>query len=699
MTTYAPHYYTGTGAQTDFSVSFLYLQKAQVKVTLDGTPTTAFTWVNASTIRFTSAPAADVRIKVYRDTSAGAVSWADGATILGRDLNLSYKIARYLAEEAVAENLDTLGLDASRTKWDAEDKSFINVPEPSAAGDVVTKEWAETGMTSQLTLAIAAKTAAETAESNAETAEAAAEAAQAAADASASAASASAATATTRASEAASSASTASTQATAAATARTNAETAEAAAEAAQAAAEAARDLAEGYKDAAAVSAASAASSVTAAATAYDNFDDRYLGQKAADPTVDNDGNALTVGSLYFDTVVNKMKSWTGASWALMYNDTVAASAVPNDSAASGTTVADALSNLATSVSGKANTSHTHAQSDITNLVSDLAAKANTSDVTTSLAGKADVDGSNITGRLAANVGFVASATNLNTIVSSGVYRMHSGMTNGPSQFTADWGIMQSARGQDVGLQILSDFSSGEIAWRSMHNLGSPGSENWGTWRRIAHDNNIGAVLAGKTVSGDLTVAGRMTATQDFYTSGASASFIFADRSNATYSYIYSVASVINLDHSSGGTLLSLTADRSAQTLRDSGGTQRQIVHAGNVATYAATFSESSETSVPNAATAATWTHGLGARPRLFGVRARCLTAENGYAVGDEVDLPTLAAHDSDAAAMHGRVITADATVVRWLAVSLPLRIPRKDSGVAGNCIPANWRLVFWAIK
>ena len=59
---------------------------------------------------------------------------------------------------------------------------------------------------------------------------------------------------------------------------------------------------------AAAASAAAAAASEAAAATTYDNFDDRYLGAKASDPTLDNDGDALIDGALYFDTTLNVMK-------------------------------------------------------------------------------------------------------------------------------------------------------------------------------------------------------------------------------------------------------------------------------------------------------------------------------------------------------------------------------------------------------
>lgn len=66
---------------------------------------------------------------------------------------------------------------------------------------------------------------------------------------------------------------------------------------------------------AAASSATAAASSATAAAAALDNFDDTYLGAKSSDPTVDNDGDALTAGDLYFNTTANNLKIYTGSAW------------------------------------------------------------------------------------------------------------------------------------------------------------------------------------------------------------------------------------------------------------------------------------------------------------------------------------------------------------------------------------------------
>jgi hypothetical protein len=94
-------------------------------------------------------------------------------------------------------------------------------------------------------------------------------------------------TATTQASNAATSATSAATSATNASTAQTAAETAQTAAEAAQAAAE----------------------------LAADNFDDTYLGAKASDPTVDNDGDALNAGDLYFNTTSSVLKYYDGSAW------------------------------------------------------------------------------------------------------------------------------------------------------------------------------------------------------------------------------------------------------------------------------------------------------------------------------------------------------------------------------------------------
>jgi len=65
----------------------------------------------------------------------------------------------------------------------------------------------------------------------------------------------------------------------------------------------------------ASTSASNASTSATAAAASYDSFDDRYLGPKASAPSVDNDGNALLTGALYWNSTSNELYLWTGSAW------------------------------------------------------------------------------------------------------------------------------------------------------------------------------------------------------------------------------------------------------------------------------------------------------------------------------------------------------------------------------------------------
>jgi hypothetical protein len=58
-----------------------------------------------------------------------------------------------------------------------------------------------------------------------------------------------------------------------------------------------------------------AANSAAAAATSYDNFDDRYLGSKASNPGLDNDGDALLIGAIYYNTTDSEMRVYTLSGW------------------------------------------------------------------------------------------------------------------------------------------------------------------------------------------------------------------------------------------------------------------------------------------------------------------------------------------------------------------------------------------------
>ena len=203
--------------------------------------------------------------------------------------------------------------------------SYATTASNSAAAAATSATSAATSASSAATSAASAATSASTmAASVAAAATSAASAATSATAAatSATSAAASATAAATSATSAAASATSAANSAAAAATSATSADaSATASATSASAAATSATSAATSASSAAtsataaATSAASAATSATSAAASFDSFDDRYLGAKSTPPTLDNDGNALLTGALYWNTVDNQMYVWSGSAW------------------------------------------------------------------------------------------------------------------------------------------------------------------------------------------------------------------------------------------------------------------------------------------------------------------------------------------------------------------------------------------------
>ena len=180
--------------------------------------------------------------------------------------------------------------------------------ETNAATSATTSSTQATNAATSASNAATSASNASTSETNAATSATAAATSATAAASSATSASGSATTATTQASAASTSATNAATSATNAATSETNAATS--------------ATTATTQASNASTSATNAASSATAAQTAQaaaeaaaDNFDDTYLGAKSSDPSVDNDGDALTTGDLYFNTTANELKVYNGSSW------------------------------------------------------------------------------------------------------------------------------------------------------------------------------------------------------------------------------------------------------------------------------------------------------------------------------------------------------------------------------------------------
>ena len=212
--------------------------------------------------------------------------------------------ANFQAIEDAIEN--TLSLDGTvpngmEVSLDMNSHKVINLADPVNNGDAVSRGWLleqEGNAVASADAAAASASAAENSAVAAATSASSATSSASTATSASSSATSSASTATTQASSATASASTATTQAGIATTQATNASTSATTASSAATAAEAARD---------------------ATLAAYDSFDDRYLGSKTSDPTLDNDGNALVGGALYYNSVAAEMRLYTGSAWVAAY--------------------------------------------------------------------------------------------------------------------------------------------------------------------------------------------------------------------------------------------------------------------------------------------------------------------------------------------------------------------------------------------
>ena len=239
-------------------------------------------------------------------TNTDAAKWdllvdaaAAGAAQTAAEAAQAAAEAAQAAAETAETNAETAETNAETAETnDAASASAASTSASNAASSASTASTAATNAGNSATAAAASESAAATSASNASTSASNASTSASAASSSASAAASSASAASTSESNAASSASAASTSASNAATSATNASNSATSAASAQSAAEAARD---------------------SALAAYDNFDDRYLGAKASDPTLDNDGDALLAGALYYNTTDEVMKLYTGSAWVAAY--------------------------------------------------------------------------------------------------------------------------------------------------------------------------------------------------------------------------------------------------------------------------------------------------------------------------------------------------------------------------------------------
>ena len=94
--------YTGNGSTVLYSFTFPYLETTDIKVSLNGTVTTAYTLANATTIQFTTAPANGAAIRIYRQTDDSNLqsTFYPGSAIRSSDLNDNFTQNLYVTQEA-----------------------------------------------------------------------------------------------------------------------------------------------------------------------------------------------------------------------------------------------------------------------------------------------------------------------------------------------------------------------------------------------------------------------------------------------------------------------------------------------------------------------------------------------------------------------------------------------------------------------
>ncbi len=313
---------TGLGTPTTTGDATTYEYVNSILGSATAASTSAASAATSATSAATSATSASASASASASSASAAATSASSALTSQTAAATS---ATSAAASATAAATSATSAAASATAA-ATSATSAAASATTAAASVATIAASATAAATSATSAAASATAAATSAASAATSASTMAASVTAAATSATSAAASATAAATSATSAATSASSALTSQTAAATSATSAATSASSALTSQ--------------TAAATSATSAATSASAAAETYDNFDDRYLGAKSTAPTVDNDGNPLIVGALYFNSVTGVMGVWSGSAWvAINTTSSYSAPTLGSTLIPSGTTV------------------------------------------------------------------------------------------------------------------------------------------------------------------------------------------------------------------------------------------------------------------------------------------------------------------------------------------------------------------------
>ena len=219
----------------------------------------------------------------------------------------------------------------------------------------------------------------------------------------------------------------------------------------------------------ASTSASTASTAASNAAASYDAFDDRYLGSKVSAPSVDNDGNALLEGALYWNSTSKNFWLWNGSAWtqatlsaagflvaANNLSDLASASTARTNLAVAGTGVSNTFSaNQIISV-----TDNTNAALRVTQLGSGNAILVEDSANPDSTPFVVTTNGRAVVGHTAAITGPGSNTSALQTH-STSVFQMGYGGTYWAADATGAGAYLAKSRGATIGTRgIVSNGDS-----------------------------------------------------------------------------------------------------------------------------------------------------------------------------------------------------------------------------------------------
>jgi len=136
--------YTGNGSTTIYSLSFSYLDKADVKVTVNNVLVTNYIFATASSIQFSTAPSAGAAIRIYRDTDTDQTkaTFFAGSAIKAKDLNSNFTQTLYAVQEIAFRALNKIG-DTMQGILNMGGFRITNVADPVNVQDAATKNYVD----------------------------------------------------------------------------------------------------------------------------------------------------------------------------------------------------------------------------------------------------------------------------------------------------------------------------------------------------------------------------------------------------------------------------------------------------------------------------------------------------------------------------------------------------------------------------